>query len=121
MPGAGAGGIRLSEGAGAVAAWLFRRGETAAGHWRSAGRPVRGFLLLELSPLPGLDPVGRQEFLALTDRLCGEGVTVLLVSHNADALADHARRIVTWKMAFWQRMGRWNRSFHAGRNWRGGV
>ena len=56
-----------------------------------AARP--GSLLLD-EPIAGLDPVGRQEFLALTDRLCGEGVTVLLVSHNADALADHARRIV---------------------------
>lgn len=56
-----------------------------------AARPE--ILLLD-EPVAGLDPAGRREFLALTDRLCGEGVTVLLISHNADALAEHAKRIL---------------------------
>ncbi len=45
-------------------------------------------------PIAGLDPRGREEFLALTDRLHREGVTILIVSHNADALAEHAGRIL---------------------------
>ncbi|MBE6561053.1 MAG: energy-coupling factor transporter ATPase [Ruminococcaceae bacterium] len=45
-------------------------------------------------PIAGLDPRRREEFLALTDRLHREGVTILIVSHNADALAEHAGRIL---------------------------
>lgn len=45
-------------------------------------------------PIAGLDPRGREDFLTLTDRLHREGVTILIVSHNADALAEHAGRIL---------------------------
>ncbi len=45
-------------------------------------------------PIAGLDPLGRQAFIALVMRLNREGVTVLMASHNADALCACARRIV---------------------------
>jgi len=41
-----------------------------------------------------LDPLGRQSFLALLDRLHEAGTTILMISHNADAIAEHAQRVV---------------------------
>lgn len=51
-------------------------------------------ILIFDEPIAGLDPRGREEFLALTDRLHRSGKTVLMVSHNAAALAEHADRIL---------------------------
>ena len=51
-------------------------------------------ILIFDEPIAGLDPLGRESFLALTDRLCAQGVTIVLVSHNADCLAEHAARIL---------------------------
>lgn len=51
-------------------------------------------LLILDEPVAGLDPLGREEFLALLNRLNADGTTILMVSHNADALAEHAKRIV---------------------------
>lgn len=51
-------------------------------------------LLILDEPVAGLDPLGREEFLALLDRLNADGTTILMISHNADALAEHAKRIV---------------------------
>ena len=45
-------------------------------------------------PIAGLDPLGRQAFIELVMKLNREGVTVLMISHNADALCACARRIV---------------------------
>ncbi len=45
-------------------------------------------------PIAGLDPRGREEFLSLTDKLHRSGTTILIVSHNADALSGHADRIL---------------------------
>jgi len=45
-------------------------------------------------PIAGLDPLGRKAFLELTDSLNKRGVTIIMVSHNADALAEHAKRIL---------------------------
>ncbi len=56
-----------------------------------AARPK--ILLLD-EPIAGLDPLGRRSFLALTRQLNAAGTTVVMVSHNADALAENARRIV---------------------------
>ena len=48
-------------------------------------------------PLAGLDPMAREMFLEFLERLTGQGVTVLMVSHNLDALAQHAARIIGMK------------------------
>ncbi len=51
-------------------------------------------ILILDEPIAGLDPLGREAFLQLTDRLNAQGVTILMISHNADALAEHAQRIL---------------------------
>ena len=48
-------------------------------------------------PLAGLDPMAREAFLEFLEKLTGQGVTVLMVSHNLDALAEHAARIIGMK------------------------
>lgn len=48
-------------------------------------------------PVAGLDSVGREAFLNLLDRLNRQKVTVLMISHNTDVLAEYARRIVILK------------------------
>ena len=55
-----------------------------------------GILILD-EPVAGLDPLGRDAFLDMVEGLNAKGVTILMVSHNADALSEHARRIVTLK------------------------
>ena len=59
-----------------------------------AARPE--ILILD-EPVAGLDPLGRDAFLKLLDELNRDGVTILMVSHSADALAEHAGRIVVLK------------------------
>ena len=51
-------------------------------------------LLILDEPVAGLDPLGREDFLALLDRLHADGTTILMISHNADALSEHAGRIL---------------------------
>ena len=58
--------------------------------------PDPGILILD-EPVAGLDPLGRDAFLDMLEGLNAKGVTILMVSHNADALSEHARRIVTLK------------------------
>ena len=48
-------------------------------------------------PVAGLDPLGRQDFLNMVDALNAAGTTIIMISHNADALAEHARRIIVLK------------------------
>lgn len=55
-----------------------------------------GFLLLD-EPTAGLDPQGREAFLELLRKLNQDGMTVLMISHDADALAEYAGRIVILK------------------------
>lgn len=45
-------------------------------------------------PMAGLDPAARREFLELIDRLHREGLTVVMVSHSMDDLANCCDRIV---------------------------
>lgn len=52
-----------------------------------------GILILD-EPIAGLDPLGREAFLSLLDRLNRQGTTILMISHNADAIAEHADRVV---------------------------
>lgn len=55
---------------------------------------VRPQVLILDEPVAGLDPLGRAAFLEMLDGLNAKGVTILMISHNADALAEHAERIV---------------------------
>lgn len=56
-----------------------------------AARPE--YLLLD-EPVAGLDPAGRTEFLQLLQALNKGGTAIIMVSHNADALAEYASRIL---------------------------
>ena len=54
-------------------------------------------LLMLDEPLAGLDPMAREMFLEFLKGLTGQGVSVVMVSHNVDALAQHAARIIGMK------------------------
>jgi energy-coupling factor transport system ATP-binding protein len=45
-------------------------------------------------PIAGLDPIGRESFLRLTKELNETGTTIIMVSHNADALAENSERVM---------------------------
>ncbi len=55
---------------------------------------VRPQYLLFDEPFAGLDPLGRDAFIRLTQELNRSGVTLLIVSHNAGCLSECAGRIV---------------------------
>ena len=55
---------------------------------------ARPRILIFDEPLAGLDPSGRQGFLELTARLHRQGTTILMVSHDGDALCGYADRIL---------------------------
>lgn len=59
-----------------------------------AGHPK--ILILD-EPIAGLDPKGREKFLSLLDELNAKGITIIMISHNADALSEHAKRIILLK------------------------
>lgn len=58
--------------------------------------PKPGVLILD-EPTAGLDPLGRRNFLNMVDALNAAGTTIIMTSHDADALAEHARRIIVLK------------------------
>ncbi|MCR5486664.1 MAG: energy-coupling factor transporter ATPase [Lachnospiraceae bacterium] len=45
-------------------------------------------------PTAGLDPEGRDEILGLVKRLHQEGITIILVSHSMEDVADNAGRVI---------------------------
>lgn len=51
-------------------------------------------ILIFDEPIAGLDPFGRAEFLGLIARLHQQGSTILMVSHNIDAICEYAKRIL---------------------------
>ena len=51
------------------------------------------YLILD-EPIAGLDPLGRAAFLKLVTGLNAEGMTIIMISHNADCIAEYARRII---------------------------
>ncbi len=56
---------------------------------------MRPRVLVLDEPCAGLDPAGREEILALCDSLHEDlGITIILVSHSMDDLAEHAERIL---------------------------
>lgn len=55
---------------------------------------MRPEMLILDEPIAGLDPEARNEFLHLLRKLNKKGTTVLMVSHNMDALCECAERIL---------------------------
>ena len=51
-------------------------------------------ILIFDEPIVGLDPHGRAAFLELTGHLNAPGATIIMVSHNADAIAENAQRVI---------------------------
>lgn len=56
-------------------------------------------ILILDEPAAGLDPVGREEILNFMKKLCSDGTTVVLVSHNMDDIARLSDRILVLKDA----------------------
>ena len=92
---------RVREALKAVGLVGFERHET---HALSGGQKQRvalaGVLAMEPEvlvldePMAGLDPAAHSDFLELIDRLHREGLTVVMVSHSMDDLANCCDRIV---------------------------
>lgn len=61
---------------------------------------IAGVLAMEPStlimdePIAGLDPMGRESFMQLTKNLNEVGITILMISHNMDNLAEYAGRVL---------------------------
>jgi len=53
------------------------------------------YLILD-EPIAGLDPLGREDFLKLITTLNDSGMTIIMISHNADSLGEFARRILVF-------------------------
>ncbi len=51
------------------------------------------YLILD-EPIAGLDPLGREAFLKLITKLNNEGMTIIMISHNADCIGEYAQRIL---------------------------
>ena len=51
-------------------------------------------ILILDEPIAGLDPLSRDSFLKLLSLLNERGSTIIMVSHNADAIADSCRRLI---------------------------
>ena len=51
-------------------------------------------ILILDEPIAGLDPLGREQFMQLVKKLNDCGVTIIMISHNMDGLADYASRII---------------------------
>ena len=45
-------------------------------------------------PVAGLDPKGRRHLMKLINRLNNEGVTIIMITHSMDDLAENAKRVV---------------------------
>ncbi len=61
---------------------------------------IAGVLAMEPSilimdePIAGLDPLGRENFMQLSRNLNEVGITILMISHNMDNLAEYAGRVL---------------------------
>lgn len=51
------------------------------------------YLILD-EPIAGLDPCSRNDFMKMLVDLKNQGTTILMVSHNADCLAEYADRMI---------------------------
>ena len=51
-------------------------------------------ILIMDEPIAGLDPMGRENFMQLTKSLNECGITILMVSHNMDNLAEYTKKVL---------------------------
>lgn len=51
-------------------------------------------ILILDEPVAGLDPVSRDQFMELARSLNDAGITIIMISHNMDGLAENASRII---------------------------
>jgi len=58
---------------------------------------MRPRVLLMDEPIAGLDPQGREALMQLTRKLNNQGVTVVMISHNMDGLAEYADRLIAMR------------------------
>ena len=54
---------------------------------------IRPQVLILDEPVAGLDPKGRTHLMNLITHLNGEGVTILMITHSMDDLAEYAHRV----------------------------
>ncbi len=54
------------------------------------------YLLLD-EPIAGLDPLSRADFLNLLKKLNSEGMTIVMISHNADGIAESTERLLVFE------------------------
>ena len=55
---------------------------------------MRPDILVLDEPVAGLDPVGRKELLQMLQQLNQKGMTIVLVSHNMEDVAEYADRVI---------------------------
>lgn len=55
---------------------------------------VQPEILIFDEPIAGLDPYGRQNFLELVAKLNNNGTTIIMISHNMDALAEYTKHLL---------------------------
>lgn len=55
---------------------------------------IRPKVLILDEPVAGLDPQGRAHLMKLITHLNGEGVTIIMITHSMDDLAEYANRVV---------------------------
>ncbi|MFA5675488.1 MAG: energy-coupling factor transporter ATPase [Christensenellales bacterium] len=55
---------------------------------------MRPRVLILDEPVAGLDPKGRSHLMRLITKLNGEGVTIIMITHSMDDLAENANRVV---------------------------
>ncbi len=60
---------------------------------------MRPKVLILDEPVAGLDPAGRAHLMKLVGGLNSEGVTIILITHSMDDLAENARRVIALKDA----------------------
>lgn len=60
---------------------------------------MRPKVLILDEPVAGLDPAGRDHLMKLVGGLNSEGVTIILITHSMDDLAENARRVIALKGA----------------------
>ena len=58
---------------------------------------LRPDILVLDEPIAGLDPKGRDELMAFVRSLREQGMTIIMISHNMDGLAEEATRILVMK------------------------
>lgn len=57
------------------------------------------YLLLD-EPIAGLDPIIRHKFMQLLQKLNQDGMTILMISHNADCISEYTKRLLVLEKGY---------------------